>query len=136
MQEIQPYETKALMRVSFVGRVASNHTAFIRIKASQPAPNQELLILPVEVEVTAGNKELYNKNTNVFLVLLKLSLCKLWRLSNPACNGVMKCNIFIKVFLFHFTAPGLFSSTDMLDFGTLRTMGKLDSIYYIQIHAF
>ena len=57
-QEIQPYETKALMRVSFVGRVASNHTAFIRIKASQPAPNQELLILPVEVEVTAGNEEL------------------------------------------------------------------------------
>ena len=87
-QEIQPYETKALMRVSFVGRVASNHTAFIRIKASQPAPNQELLILPVEVEVTAGNRELYNKNTNVFLVLLKLSLCKLWRLSNPACNEV------------------------------------------------
>lgn len=60
MQEIQPYETKALMRVSFVGRVASNHTAFIRIKASQPAPNQELLILPVEVEVSAGNRELYN----------------------------------------------------------------------------
>ena len=46
------------MRVSFVGRVASNHTAFICIKASQPAPNQELLILPVEVEVTAGNEEL------------------------------------------------------------------------------
>ena len=45
------------MRVSFVGRVASNHTAFIRIKASQPAPNQELLILPVEVEVTSGKKE-------------------------------------------------------------------------------
>lgn len=64
-QEIQPYETKALMRVSFVGRVASNHTAFIRIKASQPAPNQELLILPVEVEVTAGNEEL------CFLDLLK-----------------------------------------------------------------
>ena len=42
------------MRVSFVGRVASNHTAFIRIKASQPAPIQELLILPVEVEVTSG----------------------------------------------------------------------------------
>ena len=48
----------------------------------------------------------------------------------------MKCDIFIKVVLFHSTAPGLFSSTDMLDFGTLRTMGKLDSIYYIQIHAF
>ena len=123
------------MRVSFVGRVASNHTAFIRIKASQPAPNQELLILPVEVEVTAGNGELYNYMC-FFFVLLKLSFCKLWRFSSPACNGVMKCNIFIKVFLFHSTAPGLFFSTDMLDFGTLRTMGKLDSIYYIQIHAF
>ena len=46
------------MRVSFVGRVATNHTAFIRIKASQPAPNQELLILPVEVEVTTGKHPL------------------------------------------------------------------------------
>ena len=71
-----------------------------------------------------------------FLYSLKLLLCKLWRLSSPACNGVMKCDIFIKVVLFHSTAPGLFSSTDMLDFGTLRTMGKLDSIYYVQIHAF
>lgn len=71
-----------------------------------------------------------------FFYSLKLLLCKLWRLSSPACNGVMKCDIFIKVVLFHSTAPGLFSSTDMLDFGTLRTMGKLDSIYYIQIHAF
>lgn len=44
------------MRVSFVGRVATNHTAFIRIKASQPAPTQELLILPVEVEVSTGIK--------------------------------------------------------------------------------
>jgi len=128
-QEIQPYETKALMRVSFVGRVASNHTAFIRIKASQPAPNQELLILPVEVEVTAGNRGLFNYK--LFFGLLKLSLCKLWRLSNPACNGLGKCSIFIRVFLFHSTAPGLFSSSDMLDFGTLRTMGMLCSIYYM-----
>ena len=47
------------MRVSFVGRVATNHTAFIRIKASQPAPSQELLILPVEVEVLSGKKTCY-----------------------------------------------------------------------------
>ena len=47
------------MRVSFVGRVATNHTAFIRIKAGQPAPTQELLILPVEVEVTTGTKHLF-----------------------------------------------------------------------------
>ena len=53
------------MRVSFVGRVATNHTAFIRIKASQPAPSQELLILPVEVEVSSGKK--------CYLVLLPLT---------------------------------------------------------------
>lgn len=83
--EIPPYETKALMRASFVGRVASNHTAFIRIKASQPAPNQELLILPFEVEVT--------------------------------------------------TAPGLFSSADLLDFGTLRTMDEPKSIGLYLVNA-
>lgn len=54
------------MRVSFVGRVATNHTAFIRIKASQPAPSQELLILPVEVEVSSGEKHV----TTVFSLLL------------------------------------------------------------------
>jgi len=54
LQEIPPYETKALMRVSFEGRFANNHTAFIRIKTSNPSPITEFLILPVEVEVTAG----------------------------------------------------------------------------------
>ena len=68
------------------------------------------------------------------MVLLKLSLCKR-RLSNPTCNGVMKCNTFIRVFLFHSTAPGLFSSTDMLDFGTLRTMGKLYKTAFILLHT-
>ncbi|XP_032238964.2 transmembrane protein 131 isoform X2 [Nematostella vectensis] len=72
--EIPPYETKTLMRVSFVSHAANNHTAFIRIKTSTPAPSNEFLILPVEVEVT--------------------------------------------------TAPGLFSSVDMIDFGTLRTMDE------------
>lgn len=47
----------------------------------------------------------------------------------------MKCDIFIKVVLFHSTAPGLFSSTDMLDFGTLRTMGKLDSIILLHTNT-
>ena len=68
------------------------------------------------------------------MVLLKLSLCKR-RLSNPTCNGVMKCNTFIRVFLFHSAAPGLFSSTDMLDFGTLRTMGKLCKTAFILLHT-
>ncbi|XP_031551127.1 transmembrane protein 131-like, partial [Actinia tenebrosa] len=51
--EIPPYETKALMRVSFEGRSPNNHTAFIRIKTSNATPVTEFLILPVEVEVTA-----------------------------------------------------------------------------------
>lgn len=55
------------MRVSFVGRVVTNHTAFIRIKASQPAPSQELLILPVEVEVSSG-KKLVTSSHNFFLL--------------------------------------------------------------------
>jgi hypothetical protein len=71
--EIGPYETKAVMRANFVGRVVSNHTAFIRIRTNMEHEQQsEMLILPVEVEVTD--------------------------------NG------------------GIFSSLEMLDFGTLRTM--------------
>ena len=40
------------MRASFVGRVESNHTAFIRIKTNRE-DKDEILILPVEVEVSA-----------------------------------------------------------------------------------
>ncbi|XP_030090069.2 transmembrane protein 131 [Serinus canaria] len=68
--EIPPYETKGVMRASFSSREADNHTAFIRIKTNA-SDNTEVIILPVEVEVT--------------------------------------------------TAPGIYSSTEMLDFGTLRT---------------
>lgn len=60
------------MRVSFVGRVATNHTAFIRIKASQPAPSQELLILPVEVEVSSGIKHVSSSLYFFFFSLLLL----------------------------------------------------------------
>lgn len=52
-QEIKPYETKNVMRANFVGRVESNHTAFIRIKTDQDSSAQ-LLILPVEVEFSSG----------------------------------------------------------------------------------
>ncbi|KAI8507716.1 hypothetical protein Bbelb_150960, partial [Branchiostoma belcheri] len=69
--EIPPYETKPVMRASFVGREEKNHTAFIRIKT---LPNHESLILPVEVEVTS--------------------------------------------------APGIYSSTEMLDFGTLLSVAN------------
>lgn len=51
-QEIPPYETKAVMKANFVGRVENNHTAFIRIKTNQEKKSH-LLILPVEVEVSS-----------------------------------------------------------------------------------
>ncbi|ESO93808.1 hypothetical protein LOTGIDRAFT_228573 [Lottia gigantea] len=50
--EIQPFETKSVMRANFIARVENNHTAFIRIKTSKESENK-LLILPVEVEVSA-----------------------------------------------------------------------------------
>src|SRR6218665_4004853 len=53
MQEIPPFETKSIMKASFLGRIEHNHTAFIRIKTNKDN-KQELLILPVEVEVTSG----------------------------------------------------------------------------------
>lgn len=56
-QEIKPFETKAVMKANFVGRVESNHSAFIRIKTNKEeehTSSSELLILPVEVEVSSG----------------------------------------------------------------------------------
>ena len=47
-QEIPPFETKPVMRASFVGRIENNHTAFIRIKTNRDKKD-EVLILPVEV---------------------------------------------------------------------------------------
>jgi len=41
------------MRASFIGRVESNHTAFIRIRTNKEN-KQQMLIVPVEVEVTSG----------------------------------------------------------------------------------
>ncbi|XP_077984160.1 transmembrane protein 131-like [Glandiceps talaboti] len=73
--EIPPFQTKSVMRASFVGRVESNHTAFIRIKTNQSEEEmEEFVILPVEVEVSA--------------------------------------------------APGIYSSLEMLDFGTLRSLDE------------
>ena len=60
-QEIPPYTTRSVMRASFTGRVESNHTAFIRIKTNHTRNRRvdqeenELLMLPVEVEVSSGN---------------------------------------------------------------------------------
>ena len=53
LQEIPPFETKPVMRASFVGRIESNHTAFIRIKTNRE-DKDEILVLPVEVEVSSG----------------------------------------------------------------------------------
>ncbi|XP_060530816.1 transmembrane protein 131 isoform X2 [Cylas formicarius] len=48
--EIQPQETKAVIRVNFEAKAVRNHTAYIRIKLHHP---EEVLIVPIEVEVTS-----------------------------------------------------------------------------------
>ncbi|XP_064637998.1 transmembrane protein 131-like isoform X2 [Lineus longissimus] len=53
MWEIPPYETRTVMRASFVGRMENNHTSFIRIKTNKTDVD-EMLVLPVEVEVTSA----------------------------------------------------------------------------------
>ena len=53
LQEIPPYETKPIMKASFVARLESNHTVFIRIRTNKEKLHQKL-VLPVEVEVTSG----------------------------------------------------------------------------------
>lgn len=67
MQEIPPFETKSIMKASFLGRIEHNHTAFIRIKTNKDN-KQEMLILPVEVEVTSG------EFTSSPVILLQLHL--------------------------------------------------------------
>ncbi|XP_071949675.1 transmembrane protein 131-like [Antedon mediterranea] len=52
--EIPPYQTRSVMRASFVGRTESNHTAFIRIRANHTVEDNDFLMLPVEVEVSAA----------------------------------------------------------------------------------
>ncbi|RUS80317.1 hypothetical protein EGW08_011918, partial [Elysia chlorotica] len=54
--ELQPFETKAVMKAKFIARVENHHSAFIRIKTNKesehPGP-PELLILPLEIEVSS-----------------------------------------------------------------------------------
>ncbi|KAK0064719.1 transmembrane protein 131 [Biomphalaria pfeifferi] len=54
--ELKPFETKEVMRASFVGRIESNHSAFIRIKTNKEDEHRsspQLLILPLEIEVSS-----------------------------------------------------------------------------------
>ncbi|KAG1714731.1 Transmembrane protein 131 [Nymphon striatum] len=48
---IQPYETKPVMRASFIARKESNHTSYIRIKTN--SSGEPYLVIPVEVEVSS-----------------------------------------------------------------------------------
>ncbi|KAL4230243.1 hypothetical protein ACF0H5_010629 [Mactra antiquata] len=52
--EIPPYETKTIMKANFIGRTENNHTAFIRIKTNNNEDLQQMVVLPVEVEVTSS----------------------------------------------------------------------------------
>lgn len=91
------------MRASFSSRDADNHTAFIRIKTN--ASNEdEFIILPVEVEVTAGQDA---------------CSASYFQLQYETLNKCLYNIIFL------FSAPGIYSSTEMLDFGTLRSQGNV-----------
>lgn len=49
--QIQPYQTKSVIKVNFVARLENNHTAYIRIKTN--TSGAEFLYLPLEVEVSS-----------------------------------------------------------------------------------
>jgi len=49
--QIPPYQTKPVMRATFLARAESNHTAYIRIKTN--TTGAEFLYLPLEVEVSS-----------------------------------------------------------------------------------
>ncbi|GJQ77276.1 hypothetical protein Trydic_g20700 [Trypoxylus dichotomus] len=49
--EIPPLDTKAVIRVRFYARSEQNHTAYVRIKLNN---TEEILVVPLEVEVTAS----------------------------------------------------------------------------------
>ncbi|KAK2170432.1 hypothetical protein LSH36_3g30072 [Paralvinella palmiformis] len=51
--EIPPFETKPIMKASFLGRIEDNHTAFIRIRTNKEQ-DESILVLPVEVEVSSA----------------------------------------------------------------------------------
>lgn len=120
LQEIPPFETKGVMRASFSSRDVDNHTAYIRIKTNAPNEDQ-FIILPVEVEVTSGVLPVANR-LFIFWTRLKILLdCN----QDIGPNLVFFSNpVFFPVNLFGcFAAPGIYSSTEMLDFGTLRSQG-------------
>ena len=54
LQELRPFETKTIARANFFGRVATNHTSFIRIKTSHSSDPS--IVLPVEVEVSENSR--------------------------------------------------------------------------------
>lgn len=49
--QIQPFQTKSVMKANFVARMENNHTAYIRIKTNNTVA--EFLYLPLEVEVSS-----------------------------------------------------------------------------------
>jgi hypothetical protein len=51
--EIPPHSTKPIIRVRFTGKLAGNHTAYVRIKISEnPAQQVEkMLVVPIEIEI-------------------------------------------------------------------------------------
>ena len=48
---IEPFQTKAIMKATFVARRENNHTAYIRIVPK--TPHNDYVVIPIEVEVSS-----------------------------------------------------------------------------------
>lgn len=67
-----------MMQASFLGKVADNHTAFIRIKTNRTDFAQNVIV-PLEVEVTTGKKnvkQVFNCRSYAASRMLSFSIIK------------------------------------------------------------
>ena len=75
VQEIRPYETKTIARANFFGRVATNHTSFIRIKTGHTSSPS--IVLPVEVEVSDSSRLYLSRELMDFGIVKSGGVCDL-----------------------------------------------------------
>ena len=54
-QTLEPYDTKPVIKASFLARDVHNHTAFVRIRTNTEVTTRKRLLIPLEVQVSSGN---------------------------------------------------------------------------------
>ena len=54
IQNIDPYDTKPVIKASFLARDVFNHTVFLRIRTNVEAKTRRRLVVPLEIQVKAG----------------------------------------------------------------------------------